>query len=253
MEQILLKNMTADGILVLSINRPEKRNAINFQLIHEFNDAVELAERDDSIKCLVIKGEGDRAFCSGGDLSEFHALHTEEAAYNMLSQMGDVLYKLATCSKPTIAYLNGHAVGGGCEIATACDIRIARNGVKLGFVQGNQAITTGWGAATLLMEKLPAAQALQLLYSAAVVKADQAKQWGFVTELVNSEEEFYTYLQQFANKQRDVLVAYKQILLRKWKMTNIKERMHEEIVVCSKLWEKDEHLRAVENFRNGRK
>lgn len=251
MEQVLLRHLTDEGVLTLSINRPEKRNAINFQLIKEFDEAIDWAEKEPAVKIIVIRGTGDRAFCSGGDLSEFHALHTEEDAFRMLSQMGEVLYKLATCLKPTIAYLNGHAVGGGCEIATACDVRVVKEGAKLGFVQGNQAITTGWGAGTLLMEKLPSSQALHLLYSASIITAGEAKEKGFATELVQEEQAFLSYVEQFSNKQLEVLQAYKQILLRKWEMTNLKERMLEEIKACSKLWEKDEHLEAVDKFRNG--
>ncbi len=252
MEEVLVKQLSKEGVLTLSINRPEKRNAINFQLIREFEEAIELGIEDSNVKLIVVRGTGDRAFCSGGDLSEFHALHTEEDAFRMLSQMGDVLYKLATCPKPTIAYLNGHAVGGGCEIATACDIRIVKEGAKLGFVQGNQAITTGWGAGTLLVEKLPSAQALNLLYAASIIQAEKAKEVGFVSEIVQTEEEFFAYLEQYMNKQLDVLQAYKQMLIRKWETTNLKERMIEEIKTCSKLWEKEEHLEAVEQFRSGR-
>src|SRR4051812_19543202 len=103
------------GILLFTIKREEKRNAVNYAVMDGLKAAVERAKKDD-VRVLAITGEGEQAFCSGGDLSIFHALHTEREAYNMLAKMGDVLYKLATLPKPTVALLNGPAVGGGCEI-----------------------------------------------------------------------------------------------------------------------------------------
>lgn len=251
-EQLLQKDIM-DGICTFTINRIEKYNAINFDLINEFDQNLEQARVDASVKMIVIRGAGEKAFCSGGDLSEFHALKTEADAYSMLSKMGDVLYKLATFPKPTIAYINGIAIGGGCEIATACDIRVAHERARMGFVQGNQGITTGWGGGTLLMERLPLAQGFQLLWSASIKTAMEAKDTGYITEIIREDQELDVFLQTFKEKQSGVLQAYKQMLVRKWNMTDLKKRMDEEISVCAKLWESDEHHEAVAQFRNRRK
>jgi len=245
----LIKTMICDSILQLTINRPEKRNAISYELMDAFDAAIEMARKDEAVKILLIRGAGEQAFCSGGDLSVFHALETEAEAFSMLSKMGEVLYKLATFPKPTIAYINGTAIGGGCEIATACDIRIAKQGTKMGFVQGDQAITTGWGCGTILMEKLPSSNAFSMLWSAKVMTAETAKELGFVSEVVEDDEQVLSYLEVFNNKQREVLEAYKSMLVRKWEQTSLKDRMMDEIKVCSKLWEKEEHLLAVQQFR----
>lgn len=253
MSNCLLKTFVGDSILQLTINRPDKRNAISYEVMDELDAALEMARVDDQVKILLIRGASEQAFCSGGDLSEFHALETEAEAFRMLSKMGHVLYKLATFPKPTIAYINGTAIGGGCEIATACDIRIAKQGVKMGFVQGNQAITTGWGCGTILMEKMPVSDALSLLWSASIILAEEAKEYGFITEVVECDEQALSYLDQFNDKQSEVLRAYKSILIRKWEQTNLEERMIEEIKLCAKLWEKEEHMLAVTQFRERRK
>ena len=171
----------------------------------------------------------------------------------MLSKMGQVLYKLATFPKPTIAYINGTAIGGGCEIATACDIRIAKKGVKMGFVQGHQAITTGWGCGTILTEKLSPANAMALLWSAGIMFPEEAMKLGFISEVTEDDEQVLTILERYNDKQGEVLQAYKNMLVRKWEQTNLRERMMEEIKVCAKLWEKEEHLLAVKQFRERKK
>ncbi|WP_042349042.1 enoyl-CoA hydratase/isomerase family protein [Bacillus massiliigorillae] len=253
MSEQLLQREINEGVCTLTINRIEKYNAINFGLINEFNQALEQMRTNDDVKMIVIRGAGEKAFCSGGDLSEFHALKTEVEAYSMLSQMGDVLYKLATFPKPTIAYVNGIAIGGGCEIAAACDIRIAHERAKMGFVQGNQGITTGWGGGTLLMERISPAQGFQLLWSASILPATEAKDAGYISEIIKEDSELNAILQTFKEKQSGVLQAYKQMLVRKWNMTDLKKRMEEEIRLCAKLWESDEHHEAVAQFRNRRK
>ncbi|MEH6944900.1 enoyl-CoA hydratase/isomerase family protein [Bacillus sp. JJ722] len=249
----ILQKVISDGVCTLIINREEKYNAINFDLINEFDQNLEQARVDTSVKMIVIRGAGEKAFCSGGDLSEFHALKTEAEAYSMLSKMGDVLHKLATFPKPTIAYMNGIAIGGGCEIAAACDIRVAQESAKMGFVQGNQGITTGWGGGTLLMERLSPSQGFQLLWSASIKTAMEAKDLGYITEIIREDQELELFLQTFKEKQSGVLQAYKQMLVRKWNMTDLEKRMKEEISVCAKLWESDEHHEAVAQFRNRRK
>ncbi|MGN1385124.1 MAG: enoyl-CoA hydratase/isomerase family protein [Bacillus sp. (in: firmicutes)] len=253
MSNCLVKTLVGESILQLTINRPDKRNAISYEVMDELDAAIDWAKEDERVKILLIRGAGGQAFCSGGDLSEFHALETEEAAFGMLSKMGQVLYKLATFSKPTIAYINGTAIGGGCEIATACDIRIAKKGVKMGFVQGHQAITTGWGCGTILTEKLSPANAMALLWSADIMLPEEAMELGFISEVTEDDEQVLTILERYNDKQGEVLQAYKNMLVRKWEQTNLRERMMEEIKVCAKLWEKEEHLLAVKRFRERKK
>lgn len=243
-----------NGVLVFAITRKHKRNAINYEVMDGLQDALRRA-RKPHVKALVITGEGEQAFCSGGDLSVFHELRTEEQAYQMLSRMGDILYELVMLPKPTFALLNGIAVGGGCEIATACDFRVARKGIKAGFVQGNLAITTGWGGGTMLLEKLELSNAMKMLYEAKRYNAEELMELGFIQYIYDGEprEALQTMLGSVFQLEAGVLGAYKEILIRKWKTNSIKERMEKEIRQCAILWESEAHHKQVEKFIGNKK
>ncbi|AXN40431.1 enoyl-CoA hydratase [Peribacillus butanolivorans] len=254
MNQVLIVEKDVRGYMKILFNRPEKRNAVNYQLMDELEAVLSKAASDDEVKMLILTGAGSQAFCSGGDLSEFHDLYTEEEAFTMLSKMGKILYTLAVFPKPTLALLNGSAVGGGCEIATACDFRLAKSGVKLGFVQGTLGITTGWGGASLLLEKIPEQKALKLLLDAKIHKAEEAREFGFVDKIIeedtNGWEEF---VEDLLRHETGVLMAYKKLLVKKWKDSGIKGRMEAEIRECAKLWATDAHHAAVDRFLNKKK
>lgn len=249
MGKTVLVEKNERGYMKLILNRPDKRNAVSYQLMDDLEEAIGHASQDNSVKVLVITGEGERAFCSGGDLSEFHSLYTEDEAYGMLSKMGAILYKIATFKKPTIAILNGHAVGGGCELATACDFRLAKSGVKLGFVQASLGITTGWGGASLLLEKIPQQSAMQLLLNGSVYTAERAQQLGFIDEIIDGNlEDWETFVEVMVTRELGVLQAYKKLLIDKFEVTNLQGRMETEIRECAKLWETEAHHQAVANF-----
>ncbi|WP_243289984.1 enoyl-CoA hydratase/isomerase family protein [Bacillus sp. FJAT-47783] len=242
-----------NGILEIQINRPEIRNAIDEEVMDKLKYVLHQVKATNETKALVITGAGDRAFCSGGDLSVFHELKSQQDAYQMLSKMRDILYEWMMLPIPTFALLNGSAVGGGCELATACDFRIARENIKIGFIQGKLAITTGWGGASMLFEKLPYDKALSMLMSAKVYTSEEAYQLGFVTKLIHEQQDFkteaYHYIEEKTTCSKDVLKAYKSLKIAEWEK-GLKKRMEEEILQCSILWEKEEHLQAVDQFLN---
>lgn len=235
--------------LLFTIHRKEKRNAINYQVMEGLSKAIREAELSD-IKALVITGVGDHAFCSGGDLSVFHALHTKEEAYPMLSRMANILYSLLTLSKPTVALLNGTAIGGGCELAAACDFRLARKGIKAGFVQGKQAITTGWGGGSILAEKLPAAVAMKMLMEAEVQSAEALKELGFIDALYQHDAMIACkdFLGKMISHHSTVSQSYKKIWVRKWEESKLRERIEAEVVNCACLWESEAHHDYVKTF-----
>ncbi|OMP68512.1 enoyl-CoA hydratase/isomerase family protein [Domibacillus epiphyticus] len=237
------------GILLFTITRAEKRNAVNYTVMTGLKEAVERAKEDD-VRVLAVTGEGDRAFCSGGDLSVFHSLRTEEEAYAMLSKMGAVLYELATLPKPTVALLNGTALGGGCEVAAACDYRIARSGVKIGFIQGRQSITTGWGGGTLLYERIEPRYAFKMLSEAAVFHAEQLEVFGFI-DMIDERagmDEARSFFENELTIHSTVLTAYKKMRIARWDSYGLKERIEQEIKQCAALWEQEAHHDAVANF-----
>lgn len=105
-----------DGIMTFTINREEKRNAVNDEVMNGLQEVITYIRGHEDVRFLVVTGAGDKSFCSGGDLSEFHSLETEDEAFGMLSKMGKILYDLATLPVPTIALINGTAVGGGVRL-----------------------------------------------------------------------------------------------------------------------------------------
>lgn len=237
------------GYLLFTINRPEKRNAINYDIMEGLEIVIERM-KSPTLKALIITGAGDKAFCSGGDLSVFHELKTEEQAYEMLSKMSKILVELLMLPKPTIALINGTAMGGGCELATACDFRLAKAGAKAGFVQGTLAITTGWGGGTILYEKIAAAGAMKLLMEAKMHKAESLVEIGFFDAVFEGDplENCLTYFKNLLAIEAGVLEAYKTMLVRKWTQAGIQARIEGEVRTCSRLWESDAHHLIVNNF-----
>ncbi|HHW38283.1 MAG TPA: enoyl-CoA hydratase/isomerase family protein [Bacillales bacterium] len=247
----VLVERTENGVVRLTINRMEKRNAIDFDVMDSFKRVIAEVANNKSDKVLVISGAGKKAFCSGGDLSVFHNLRTKEEAYQMLAKMGEILYSLVTLTKPTVALVNGAAIGGGCEIASACDFRVASENAQFGFVQGKLGITTGWGGASMLLEKLSYDKAMTLLMTANRFSAQEGKELGFINKIFseqNLKREFEEWIQTYVEQSSGVLAAYKQAAVKKWECANLRDRMFAEINQCSILWESDEHHQAVKSF-----
>lgn len=242
------------GYLVFVIDRQKKRNAINYEIMKGLSEVIELA-KSLNYKALVITGSGEQAFCSGGDLSVFHQLKTEQEAYAMLKRMSDILYELLTLPIPTIALMNGTAVGGGCEIATACDFRIARTGIKAGFVQGNQAITTGWGGGSIFVEKFMNTECFKLLLDANIVSAQYLRDIGFINEIYegNSTEALERFLGDILKKEIGVLNAYKSMYIRKWEQAGLRNKIDSEVRQCANLWEGEAHHYYVHQFLDKKK
>jgi enoyl-CoA hydratase len=249
-----LVEKTGEGALIFTINREQKRNAINYEVMDGLKAAIDEAAEDPGIKVFIITAAGEKAFCSGGDLDTFHGLQTEEQAYSMLKRMGDILYQLATLPKMTVALINGSAVGGGCEIAAACDFRLARQGAKMGFIQGSLAITTGWGGGSLLMEKVSCTQALYLLGTAGLYTSERMYELGFVNHLLEKADipAVLQFMEGFLTKDVNVLSSYKKAVREKWESGQLYERIDREIRKCAQLWEREEHHAAVEEFLSKR-
>lgn len=240
---------TEDQIMTFTIDRPEIRNAINFEVMEGLEELVELANAE-MPRLVIITAAGDKAFCSGGDLSVFHALETEEEAYPMLKRMGEVLYRIKTLPIPVAALVNGTAVGGGCEIATACDYRLVRSHVKAGFIQGTLAITSGWGGGTYLFDTMPHDEALKMLSGAQLYTAEQLLANGWATAVIDSNEDMAAFLEPFRKVLPEVHRAYKEMAVRRWQATDLEARVEAEIRRCAQLWAGPAHHEAVGNFMN---
>ena len=188
------------GLAVITINRPNARNAIAPQTMDQLGQAIVGAK---GALCLVIRGEGDKAFVSGGDLKELSALRTEEQAAAMAWRMRSLCDELANFPAPVVAALNGHAFGGGAEVAVAADIRVAADDIKIGFNQVSLEIMPAWGGAERLAALVGRGRALMLAGTGAVLTADQAEMVGLVDRVLpraTFETEWRSLARALANR-----------------------------------------------------
>lgn len=170
-----------DGLAVVTIDRPHARNAIGLDTMDQLEKALDAAA---DAQALVIKGAGDKAFVSGGDLKELSALRTEEDAAAMARRMRSICDQLANFPAPVIAALNGHAFGGGAEVAVAADIRVAADDIKIAFNQVQLEIMPAWGGAERLAALVGKSKALLLAGSGTALGAIEAERIGLVDKVL---------------------------------------------------------------------
>jgi enoyl-CoA hydratase/carnithine racemase len=169
------------GLAVLTIDRPHARNAIALDTMDQLEKALDAVE---GASALAITGAGDRAFVSGGDLKELASIRTEEEAASMAWRMRSICDRLAEFPAPVIAALNGHALGGGAEVAVAADIRLAADDIKIGFNQVALEIMPAWGGAERLAALVGKSRALLLAGTGAVLDAADAESMGLVDRVL---------------------------------------------------------------------
>lgn len=173
------------GLAVITIDRPEARNAISLATMGELEKAIDAAE---GAEALVVRGAGDRAFVSGGDLKELAALRTEDEATAMALRMRGICDRLADFPAPVIAAVNGHALGGGAEVAVAADIRVAADDIRIGFTQSTLAIIPAWGGAERLAALVGPGRALLLAGTGRTLTAAEAERLGLLDQVVARAE-----------------------------------------------------------------
>jgi enoyl-CoA hydratase/carnithine racemase len=173
-----------DGLAVVTIDRPHARNAISLETMDQLEKALDGAE---GAAALVLTGAGDRAFVSGGDLKELSALRTESEASAMAFRMRSICDRIAGFPAPTVAALNGHALGGGAEFAVAADIRLAADDIRIGFNQVTLDIMPAWGGAERLVTLVGYSKALLLAGTGTVLDAAEAERVGLVDRVLPRE------------------------------------------------------------------
>jgi 3-hydroxypropionyl-coenzyme A dehydratase len=175
-----------EGVCVVKINRPTKLNAMNIDVARELISTFQQLDKDDSVKVIVLTGEGDKAFSAGADIEYMSKISADESeVYAKLGQ--EVTGTIENVSKPTIAAVNGFALGGGCEVAMSCDIRIASENARMGQPEVTIGIPPGWGGTQRLMRIVGVAKAKELVYTGKMIKADEAKEIGLVNNVVPLE------------------------------------------------------------------
>lgn len=177
-----------NGILVITINRPEKLNALNHEVIAELSKVMDEVYQNSEVKSAVITGAGAKAFVAGADISEFTSL--DEAGGIALARHGQtmVFNKIENAPKPIIAAVNGFALGGGCELAMACHLRIASEQAKFGQPEINLGLIPGYGGTQRLVHLIGKGKAMELLLTGNMITAATALQLGLVNEVTTADK-----------------------------------------------------------------
>ncbi|GAT07129.1 MULTISPECIES: enoyl-CoA hydratase/isomerase family protein [Mycobacteriaceae] len=228
-----------DGLAVITIDRPQARNAIAPETMEQLHTALDGAR---GATALVVKGAGDRAFVSGGDLKQLAALRTEEDAAAMARQMRSVCDRIVQFPAPTVAVLNGHALGGGAEFATAADIRLAAADIKIGFNQVALEIMPAWGGAERLVGLVGYSQALLLAGTGTILEAPEAHRLGLVDRVLPREsfdDDWRAIARKLAHRAAGEI---KRVM--KGASTD------EAVAAFARLWVSDEHWAAADKAMN---
>lgn len=182
-KNILLE--TEGSIAFITINRPEVFNALNFSCVEEIKNALKICLEKSNVKCVVFTGKGSKAFIAGADIKELQARNM----YHMLENDGfqELFTYINNFEKPTIAMVDGFALGGGCELAIACDIRIATKNSIFGFPELNLSILPAAGGTQRLAQLVGSGNALYMILTGENISANRAKEMGLVNEVVAKE------------------------------------------------------------------
>ncbi len=186
-ENLLYDLDAATGILTITVNRPTKLNALNAATIGELGEAIEHARADAAVRGILLTGSGEKAFVAGADIAELAAL-SGPGAQEASSRGQEVFRRYETSPKPVVAAVNGFALGGGCELAMACHLRVASENARFGQPEVNLGLLPGYGGTQRLVQLVGKGKALELLLTADQVKADEALRLGLANHVVPQAE-----------------------------------------------------------------
>ena len=189
MKHILLDLQDKDeGVAIIKINRPEVLNALNREAMSELSTAIDVVGADNNIKVVIITGTGEKSFCAGADIRYVVNIDPIEAE-KYATFIHGLLNKIENLEKPVIAAINGYALGGGCEIALACDIRIASSNAKIGQTEVIIGIPPGWGGTQRMLRIVGPAKAKELIFTGKMITAEEAEEIGLVNRVISLSTE----------------------------------------------------------------
>ena len=205
-------------VAIIKINRPEALNALNLDVITELSRTIDIVGVDENIKVVIITGAGERSFCAGADIAYMVNIEPMKAEKYATSAQS-VLNKIERLEKPVIAAINGFALGGGCELALVCDIRIASSNAKIGQPEVTIGIPPGWGGTQRLTRIVGPAKAKELIFTGKMITAEEAAQIGLVNKVIDLTSEDQTQSERSAedsagkkDKSNDAKVLNKKLM-----------------------------------------
>jgi enoyl-CoA hydratase len=234
-----------DQVLRLTINRPEKRNALNLALLDEIGSTLSSHSANPDIKLALLTASGDKAFAAGGDLHELDAVRSGAETLAMSRRGRHALDQIRYFPLPVVGAINGLALGGGAELALACDLRIAAPHAEIGLIQSRLNVTTAWGGGIDLIDLVGNSRALHILITGQRLNAAEALQLGIINAV--ADDNFATSTENFLAP----YLAHKQQVIRGYKTTSLAHRkcLHEKLDAAEesqfvKTWTHEDHWTA---------
>ncbi len=175
-------------IFYLTINRPQKLNALNRSVLEEISAAIQTATKNADVRAILITGAGEKAFVAGADISEFQNYNVEEGRELARNGQESVFNAIENCAKPVLAAINGFALGGGLELAMACHIRIASNNAKLGLPEVTLGLIPGYGGTQRLAQLIGKGKAMEMIFTADMLTAEEAEKVGLVNHVTEPSQ-----------------------------------------------------------------
>lgn len=254
--EILLVEECDGGLLRLTLNRPGQHNALSFALLEQLRETLESYARDAALKCVVVTGAGDKSFCAGGDLHELDSMRSLDDARE-ISRIGRrALDAVRYFPAPVAAALNGDALGGGAELALACDYCMAATHARLGFLQARLNLMTAWGGAADVHARCGSARGMTLLLKAKRLNAGEARQAGLVDEVCAQGQ----HVDELAQAWSAAMTERSRAVLRGQKALAVvmRRRMHEALAEAEEqhmanAWTDPAHWEAVRQSFSGKK
>jgi len=243
-----------DQILWAKIARPHALNAIDFDVMEQLEDILEILEEKKNIRVFVLSGEGHKSFVSGGDLRKFSTLDTEDDGKRMARRMTTILHRIEMLNCLTIACINGDAYGGGCETTLAFDFRIAAEHVRFGFTQGRFYLPPGWGGLTRLVELVGPSTALEWLSGSAVINSQAALAKGLINKVVSTDalvSETRKWAKGMSRNDREYIQALKHSIRQTHNLSR-EDSLEAELSTFIKFWASEEHFKRIEQFFNSK-
>ncbi|WP_446830402.1 enoyl-CoA hydratase/isomerase family protein [Candidatus Foliamicus sp.] len=245
---LLTVEETADGVLRLTLNRPRQHNALSFALLEELRDCLESYAANASVKCVVLTGAGEKSFCAGGDLHELDGMRSLEQARTISRTGRQALDALRYFPAPVAAALNGAALGGGAELALACDVCLAAAHARVGFLQANLNLMTAWGGGVDVIARCGSARGMKHLLEARKLSAQEALSAGLIDEVCDEgqtlEQLVETWITTMTSRSLAVLRGQKALA------SKARRRLHEALADTEEqhmvqAWTDPEHWEAV--------
>lgn len=241
----------ADGETHITINRLRQHNALSGSVLASIAAHVVAAGAEPGTRLILLSGAGDRYFAAGGDLRELANVRSNPAVLDMTNQARGALDAIRQCPVPVIALLNGDAIGGGAELALACDMRLMSSRARIGFIQGKLAITSAWGGGVDLVQLAGPARAMRMMARCELVAAPDAIQWGLAEASFSDGvdgQEVRAFIEPMLRLPTQVLRGIK-AQTRAWRSgETYRHRVELEQAHLVKTWLHDDHWSAAEKI-----